>query len=48
MKKCQDFLPLLERMEASNFRHIVTSDESWFTFELQQCAKLSPSREDVP
>jgi hypothetical protein len=35
-------------MEASNFRNIVTNDESWFTLELQQCAKLGTSREDVP
>jgi hypothetical protein len=33
MKKCQDVLPLLERMEARNFRNIVTGDESWFIFE---------------
>jgi hypothetical protein len=48
MKKCQDFLPLRERMEASNFANIVTGDESWFTLELQQSAKWSTSREDVP
>jgi transcriptional antiterminator len=36
MKKFQDLLPLLEKMEASNFRNIVTDDESWFTLELQQ------------
>jgi histone-lysine N-methyltransferase SETMAR len=47
MKKCQDILPLLERMEASNFHNIVTGDESWFTLELQQSAKWSTSREDV-
>jgi hypothetical protein len=35
-------------MEVSSFRHILTGDESWFTFELQQSAKQSPSREDVP
>jgi hypothetical protein len=35
-------------MEASNFRHIMTGDESWFTLELQQSAKWSTSREDVP
>jgi hypothetical protein len=35
IKKCQDLLPLLERMEVSNFRNIVTCDESWFILELQ-------------
>jgi hypothetical protein len=48
MKKCQDLLPLPERMEASNFRNIVTGNESWFTFELQQSTKWSTSHEDVP
>jgi hypothetical protein len=48
MKKCQDLLSLLERMEAGNFRNIVTGHESWFTLELQQSAKWSTSREDVP
>jgi hypothetical protein len=35
-------------MEESNFRNIVTGNESWFTFEFQQSAKWSTSREDVP
>jgi histone-lysine N-methyltransferase SETMAR len=48
IEKCQELLPLLERMEASNFRNIVTGDESWFTLELQQSAKWSTSREDMP
>jgi hypothetical protein len=48
MKKCQDRLPLRERMEASNFREIVTGDESYFTLELHQWAKWGTSREDVP
>jgi histone-lysine N-methyltransferase SETMAR len=48
MKKCHHLLPLLERMEKSNFHHIVTGDESWFTLELQQSAKWSTSGEDVP
>jgi histone-lysine N-methyltransferase SETMAR len=48
VKKCRDLLPLLERMEASNFHNIVTGDESWFNLELQQSAKWSTSREDVP
>jgi hypothetical protein len=48
IKKCHGLLPLLERMEASNFRNSVMGDESWFTLELQQSAKWSTSREDVP
>jgi hypothetical protein len=48
MKRCQDLVPLLERMEASNCYTIVTGDKSWFTFELQHSAKWSTSREDVP
>jgi histone-lysine N-methyltransferase SETMAR len=48
MQKCQDLLPLLERMEVSNFHNIVTGNESWRTFELQQSAKWTTSREDVP
>jgi biotin operon repressor len=39
MKKCQDLLPLPERMEASNFRNLVMGHESWFTLEFQQSAK---------
>jgi hypothetical protein len=35
-------------MEASNFRNIVTGNESWFTLELQQSTKWSTSREDAP
>jgi hypothetical protein len=34
MKKCQDRLPLLERMEARNFRNIVTGDGSWSPLRL--------------
>jgi hypothetical protein len=48
MTKWQDPRPLLERMETSNFRNIVTGDESRFTLELHQSAKWSASREDVP
>jgi hypothetical protein len=48
MERCQDPLPLPERMEASNFQNYVTGDENWFTLELQQSAKCSTSREDVP
>jgi hypothetical protein len=48
VKKCQDRLLSLERMEASNFRNIVTGDESWFTVELQQSPKWNTSREEVP
>jgi hypothetical protein len=35
-------------MEASNFHNIMRGDESWFTLELQQSAKWSTSREDLP
>jgi hypothetical protein len=48
MNKCPDRRPLPERMEASNFRNIVTGNESWFSLELQQSTKWSTSREDVP
>jgi hypothetical protein len=48
MKKRQDLRSLLERMEASDFRNIVTGDENWLTLELEQSAKWSTSREDGP
>jgi hypothetical protein len=47
-QKCQELVQLLERMEANNFRNLLTSDESWFMLEYQHAVKWSLSREDVP
>jgi hypothetical protein len=34
-QKCQELLLLRERMEANQFRSILTGDESWFMLEDQ-------------
>jgi hypothetical protein len=47
IQKCQELLPLRERMEANKFRNILTGDESEFMIEYQHAMKWSPSREDV-
>jgi hypothetical protein len=47
IQKCQELLPLLERMEGNEFRNILTGDESWFMLEYQHAVKWSLSREDV-
>jgi hypothetical protein len=47
IQKCQELLPLLERMEASKFRNILTDDESRFMLEYQHTVKWSLSRDDV-
>jgi hypothetical protein len=47
IQKCQELLPLLERMEANKFRNILTGNESWFTLEYQHAVKWGLSREDV-
>jgi hypothetical protein len=46
IQKCQELLPLLERMEANKFRNILTGDESWFMLWHQHAVKWSFSRED--
>jgi hypothetical protein len=47
IQKYQELLPLLERMEANKFRHILTGDESWFMLEYHHAVKWSLSREYV-
>jgi hypothetical protein len=47
IQKCQELLPLLERMETNQFHHILTGDENWFTLEYQHAVKWSLSPEDV-
>jgi hypothetical protein len=47
IEKCQELLPLLERIEANKFRTILTGDESWFMLEYHHFVKWSLSREDV-
>jgi hypothetical protein len=47
IQKCQEVLPLLERMETNKFRNILTSDESWFMLEYQHAVKWSLSGADV-
>jgi hypothetical protein len=47
IQKCQELIPLLERMDANKFRNILTGDESWFMLEHHHAVKLSLSREDV-
>jgi hypothetical protein len=39
IQKCQELLPLLEMMEANQFRNILTGDESWFMLEYQHVVK---------
>jgi hypothetical protein len=48
IQKCHELLQLLEAMEASKSRNILTGDESWFTLGYQPSAKWSLFREDVP
>jgi hypothetical protein len=48
LQKCQELLEVLQAMEASKFRSIVTGDESWFTLEFQHSAKWGLSRDEVP
>jgi hypothetical protein len=47
IQKCQELLPLLERMEANKFRNTLTTDESWEILEYQHAGKWSLSHEDV-
>jgi hypothetical protein len=47
IQKCQELLPLPEKMEANKFRNILTGDERRFMFEYQHAVKWSLSREDV-
>jgi hypothetical protein len=47
IQKCQELLPLLEKMEAHKFRNILTGNGSWFILEYQHAVKWSLCREDV-
>jgi hypothetical protein len=44
---CRDLLGMLERMQRSHFRHIVTGDENWFSFEYQHSRQWTVSRDAV-
>jgi hypothetical protein len=48
IQKCQELLQLLETMEVSKFRNILTGDESWFTLGYEHSAKWNAFRADVP
>jgi hypothetical protein len=48
IRKCQELLPLLERMEGNKFRNIITGNGSRFTREYQHAARWSPSYEEMP
>jgi hypothetical protein len=48
IQKCQELLPLLEKMEANQSRNILTGDESWFMLNYHHAVKWSLSREEVP
>jgi hypothetical protein len=39
IQKYQELLPVRERMEANEFRNILTGDESWFVLEYQPAVK---------
>jgi hypothetical protein len=47
IQKCQESLPLLERIKANKSRNIFTGDESWFMLEYQHAVKCSLFRKDV-
>jgi hypothetical protein len=47
IQKCQELLPLLERMEVNKFRTILTGDESWFMLEYRHAVKWHLSRKDA-
>jgi hypothetical protein len=47
IQKCQELLPLLERMEPNEFGNILTGDERWLMLECQHAVKWSLSREIV-
>jgi hypothetical protein len=46
--KCGELLHVLEAMQRTHFRHIITDDESWFSFEYQHASQWSVSRDEVP
>jgi hypothetical protein len=47
IQKCQELLPLLERMETNKCLNILTGDQSWLVLERQRAVKWNLSREDV-
>jgi hypothetical protein len=46
--KCSELLRLLEAIQRTNFRHIITGNESWFYREYQYASQWSVSRDEVP
>jgi hypothetical protein len=38
-QKCQELLPLLEKVEANKFRNVLTGDETWFMLEYRHAVK---------
>jgi hypothetical protein len=47
IQKCQQLLPLLERIEANKVGNILTGDESLFMLGYDHAVKWSLGREDV-
>jgi hypothetical protein len=46
--KCGELLCTLEAMQRTNFRYIITGDESWFSLEYQHASQWSVSRDEMP
>jgi histone-lysine N-methyltransferase SETMAR len=47
LAKCREFLPMLEAVQKTNFRQVVTGDESWFYLETGHSSQWSVCRDDV-
>jgi histone-lysine N-methyltransferase SETMAR len=47
LAKCRELLPMLEALQKSNSRKVVTRDESWFDLETGHSAQWSVCRDDV-
>jgi hypothetical protein len=46
--KCYELLNVLEAMQRTIFRHIITGDESWFYLEYQHVSQWSIFHDEVP
>jgi hypothetical protein len=47
LAKCSELLPMLEALQKTNFRKVVTGDESLFYLEMGHSAQWSVCRDDV-
>jgi hypothetical protein len=45
--KCYEFLPTLEAVPRTHFRHIIAGDESWFYLEYQHTSQWPVSPDEV-